>query len=151
MEKRLVTREKLPALAREVLNRALVGAGTRGRATLITLSGELGAGKTAFTQALARELGVTQAVGSPTYVLMKKYPLAAAPFTALVHIDAYRLEGAKEFAALKPEAFLRDPGALVVLEWPERVEGALPAPDLAFTFSAEGATEGERFVTIEKE
>ena len=67
-----------------------------------------------------------------------------------MHIDAYRLEQSGEFAALKPEQFLNDPEALVVVEWPERVAGALPEPDLTLNFSSEGMAEGERDIEMQK-
>jgi len=146
METILLT--ELSALAQRVL--AQLPHKTSG-ATLIALVGELGAGKTTFVQALARELGVKEAVQSPTYVLMKRYGISNHPqFKTLVHIDAYRLEKAEEFAALKPEEFLNDPRALVCIEWPERVRGALPAPDAVLTFSAEGASEKERHIDYAK-
>ena len=121
------------------------------------MSGELGAGKTTFVQALAKELGVKETVQSPSYVLMEKYDLPAGqagisykPFNKLIHIDAYRLNNAEEFKALKPESFLSDSKALVVIEWPERVLGALPKPDITINFSSDGASEGERLIEIEK-
>jgi tRNA threonylcarbamoyladenosine biosynthesis protein TsaE len=120
------------------------------RASLIALQGELGAGKTTFVQALAKELGVKDTVQSPTYVLMKKYAISHPRFKTLIHIDAYRLNNAQEFAALRPEQFLNEPATLVCIEWPERVEGALPKPDLVIKFSSEGAGEGERFIEIQK-
>src|SRR3989338_7645376 len=63
-------------------------------ATFVTLQGELGAGKTAFTQAVARALDVTETVTSPTFVLEKIYLLNGRQFKRLIHIDAYRLEKA---------------------------------------------------------
>ena len=114
-------------------------------ATLIVLQGDLGAGKTTFVQALARELGITNTVQSPTYVLMKSYPISYKELDKLVHIDA-----PQEFAALKPETFLSDPGALVCLEWPERVGGMLPKPDISINFSSDDASEGERYIEIKK-
>jgi tRNA threonylcarbamoyladenosine biosynthesis protein TsaE len=96
-------------------------------ATLVTLSGELGAGKTTFTQAVARALGVTEHVTSPTFVLMKIYSLpASVAFRQLVHIDAYRLEGGKDLAALGFDEIMQDAGNLVLLEWPEKVQDKLP-------------------------
>ena len=147
MEKVLLS--KLPHFVRNVLAVIWLEE-TKQTATVIALRGDLGAGKTTFTQTLARELGVTDTLQSPTYVLMKKYQTTNEKFSTLVHIDAYRLESAEQFAALKPEQFLNDPKTMVVIEWPERVEAALPKPDLTVNFSSEGAAEGERYVSIEK-
>ncbi len=120
-----------------------------GRAALITLQGELGAGKTTFVQALAHLLGIEEAVVSPTYVLMKSYELHGQAFKKLVHIDAYRLSGAHEFAALEPANFLLDEDALVCVEWPERIEGALPKPDVVLKLSSEDADDTERFIALD--
>jgi tRNA A37 threonylcarbamoyladenosine biosynthesis protein TsaE len=54
-----------------------------------------------------------------------------------------------EFASLQPEEFLRDPHSLVVLEWPEKVEGQLPKADVILNFSSDEALPGERFINIE--
>lgn len=138
---------ELPYFVRNVL--AVVGLEPRKQtATVVALRGELGAGKTTFTQALARELGVTETLQSPTYVLMKNYPLQNKKFTTLVHIDAYRLSNAQEFAALRPEQFLNDPSALVVVEWPEKVAGALQEPDVTINFSSERAGGEERYIEV---
>ncbi|HYE22905.1 MAG TPA: tRNA (adenosine(37)-N6)-threonylcarbamoyltransferase complex ATPase subunit type 1 TsaE [Candidatus Paceibacterota bacterium] len=99
-------------------------------ATLVTLSGELGAGKTTFTQNVAKALGVDGAVTSPTFVLMKVYQLPKeASFKRLVHIDAYRLQGGKELAPLGFDEVLHDKDNLVLLEWPEQVADGLPEAD----------------------
>ena len=125
-------------------------------ATILALSGELGAGKTTFVQTLGKALGITETMQSPTYVLMRKYQILqgetlynkVSPWNTLVHIDAYRLENPEEFAALRPEQFLQDPKTVVAVEWPERLGSALPAPDLIIRFSSEGAGEGERYVAL---
>lgn len=102
------------------------------RATLVTLSGELGAGKTAFAQAVARSLGVSEPVTSPTFVLAKSYGLPEGePFARLVHIDAYRLTGGKELRSLDFARTMEDPDTLILLEWPEMVADALPGADAA--------------------
>lgn len=107
---------------------------SEGGATLVTLSGELGAGKTAFAKAVAKALGVAEPVTSPTFVLEKIYTLPQnsghrkSRFKRLVHIDAYRLEDAAELAPLGFDELMRDSGNLVMIEWPERVADALPAP-----------------------
>jgi tRNA threonylcarbamoyladenosine biosynthesis protein TsaE len=108
----------------------------REAAVLVTLSGELGAGKTAFTQAVAKALGVEDAVTSPTFVLEKIYLLPPGRgFTHLIHIDAYRLEGADELAPLGFAALMQDPKNLVMLEWPEKVAEALPAPSVCISLT----------------
>lgn len=125
-------------------------------ATTVWLIGDLGAGKTTFVQNMAHEMEVGEDVQSPTYVLMKSYQLptnriqngAKRRFNKLVHIDAYRLNNAAEFSALKPEQFLNEPGTLVMIEWPERVAAALPAPDLTITFTNENAGEKERYIEV---
>lgn len=110
-------------------------------ATLVTLSGNLGAGKTAFTQAVARALGVLEPVTSPTFVLAKSYDLSGKEFSKLVHIDAYRLTEGKDLKALDFIRTLEDPGTLVILEWPEMVKDELPHADVAITLTVRTDTE----------
>lgn len=106
-------------------------------ATLVTLSGELGAGKTAFTKAVAHALGVEEVVTSPTFVLEKIYLLPdGKKFRRLIHLDAYRLESGIDLAPLGFDELLTEPGNLILLEWPERVEVALPAPATRISFAA---------------
>lgn len=98
-------------------------------ATLITLSGELGAGKTAFVKAAARALGVKEDVTSPTFVLLKSYDLPSGnEFGRLVHIDAYRLESGEQLTPLRFDEYMKDAANLIMLEWPEKLADALPVP-----------------------
>lgn len=116
-------------------------------ATLVTLSGELGAGKTAFTQAVARTLRVSEVVTSPTFVLEKIYPLGseASKFKKLVHIDAYRLESGADLTPLDFDELMQDVGNLVLLEWPEKVAEALPEPAVRISLIAHEG--GSRTIT----
>lgn len=142
MEKLAKTPEELEAEAARFVREV---APAQHGATLVTLSGELGAGKTAFTQAVARALGVTEVVTSPTFVIEKIYQLPAAQraagFSRLVHIDAYRLESGAQLAPLGFDELMKDPGSLVLLEWPEMVADALPraAVSITLTASADGS------------
>ena len=101
-------------------------------ATVLALSGELGAGKTTFTQAAAKALGVEETVNSPTFVIEKIYqlPLDSArgenKFSRLVHIDAYRLKAAGELYSLGWYELIADPSNLIIVEWPEHVAEAIP-------------------------
>jgi tRNA threonylcarbamoyladenosine biosynthesis protein TsaE len=115
-------------------------------ATVVTLSGELGAGKTTFAQALARELGVEEAVTSPTFVIEKVYRLKGQRWQRLIHIDAYRLRFAKELAVLGWDQLLADPGDLIVLEWPEKVPELIPADAVRVRIDIQGE---ERIITID--
>lgn len=114
-------------------------------ATLVTLSGELGAGKTAFVKAVALALGVEEIVNSPTFVLEKIYLLSNQTFKRLIHIDAYRLEKGTDLAPLGFDELMRDSGNLILLEWPENVADALPAPNVRTSFVAN--SDGSRMIT----
>ena len=97
-----------------------------GTATVVALSGQLGAGKTTFAQGVAVALGVTETVQSPTFVIEKIYSLEHQKWQNLVHIDAYRLHDMKELQALGWAQLVADPSNLVMIEWPEHVPGAIP-------------------------
>lgn len=94
------------------------------RAYLVGLSGELGAGKTAFVQALARALGVTETVPSPTFTYLRTYPLVHPAFNRLVHIDAYRLSP-EEKDALGLAPYFADAKNLLCIEWYENLPSGL--------------------------
>jgi tRNA threonylcarbamoyladenosine biosynthesis protein TsaE len=81
---------------------------------VIILTGDLGAGKTTFTQALAQALGITAPITSPTFVLARHHNHPSNGLN-LVHVDAYRLTGADELASLDLETWLSD--SVVVIEW----------------------------------
>ena len=100
-------------------------------ATVVGLYGELGAGKTSFVQALAKILGVSQNVTSPTFVIEKIYKLDNSKlnngrFNRLIHIDAYRLKDSRELKALDWDTIVSDPKNLIVIEWADTVEDILP-------------------------
>ncbi len=111
------------------------------RPSLITLSGDLGAGKTTFTKSLGKELGVKSTINSPTFTILKSYRMAdGAP---LHHIDAYRLEGIVQDLGFE-ECF--DEGVCVV-EWPDYIEAALPKERLNIVIKQ--GLEEQRFFQLE--
>lgn len=114
-------------------------------AAVLALDGPLGAGKTTFVQTVAGQLGVTETVTSPTFVIQRSYETAHERFTTLVHIDAYRLESPDELAALGFTEHLADPACCVCIEWASRVASLLP-PHTHFLDIAEDES-GVRHVT----
>lgn len=110
------------------------------KAVVLALQGDLGAGKTTFVQTLAKQLGITETVTSPTFVIMKKYKTADPRFSSLVHIDAYRLEKVDEIKILGFEAELATPGTIICIEWAERVAVLLPNDTIGLNFTLQGET-----------
>ncbi|MCX6787412.1 MAG: tRNA (adenosine(37)-N6)-threonylcarbamoyltransferase complex ATPase subunit type 1 TsaE [Candidatus Kaiserbacteria bacterium] len=135
METLVKTLAELDAEAARFMGRL---APEEGGATLVALSGNLGAGKTAFTKAVAHALGVEETVTSPTFVLEKIYQLdgPTAKFKRLIHIDAYRLEAGSDLVPLGFDELMQDTGNLILLEWPEKVVDALPASAVRISFVA---------------
>lgn len=100
----------------------------REQAMVLTLAGELGAGKTAFVQQLGRQLGITEVMASPTFVVMKRYETTDPVFTELVHIDAYRLEDEAETIPLHFSDIFAEPNTLICIEWASRIPTTIPSP-----------------------
>lgn len=89
---------------------------------VVSLSGDLGAGKTTLVQAIARGYGVTAAVTSPTFALVHEYRAAKSP---VFHLDLYRLEGPHQLANIGWDDILSS-RAVVLIEWPDRAGAELP-------------------------
>jgi tRNA threonylcarbamoyladenosine biosynthesis protein TsaE len=120
-------------------------------ATIVTLTGDLGAGKTTLTQQIAKTLGVTSNVTSPTFVIMQKYECADnADWKHLVHIDAYRLEGenSENISALKLSQYFDDPNNIVCIEWSEYISELLTDRDIVSVNISLGSDE-QRVVTVQ--
>ncbi|MEW6326308.1 MAG: tRNA (adenosine(37)-N6)-threonylcarbamoyltransferase complex ATPase subunit type 1 TsaE [Thermodesulfobacteriota bacterium] len=105
---------------------------------VVTLQGELGAGKTWFTKGIARGLGITDTVTSPSFTIINEYQ-GRLP---LFHMDFYRLEHGGASSDLGLEEYLYGQG-VTVIEWPERLAGIIPAGrlEVRFIFSAEDKRE----------
>lgn len=99
---------------------------SRDVATVVGLYGNLGAGKTSFTQGVALALGISDTVNSPTFVIEKIYTLSNQKFSHLVHIDAYRLEKSEEMIRLGWAEIISNPLNLILVEWPERISDIMP-------------------------
>lgn len=90
---------------------------------ILAFYGELGSGKTTFIQGLAKGLGVKKRILSPTFVLMRSYPLLKTGF--FYHIDLYRLNSAKEAQSLGIEEIWGNPQNIIAIEWAEKVQEIL--------------------------
>jgi tRNA threonylcarbamoyladenosine biosynthesis protein TsaE len=111
---------------------------------VLLLDGDLGAGKTTFTQGLARAMGVRDPVTSPTFTLVRSYPTALG--VDLLHDDVYRLAGLADIVSLGLPEMLEN-GAVAAIEWGGRAAPALGPDhlDLRLTLTE---TEGERLVVL---
>lgn len=89
---------------------------------VISIQGELGAGKTTLAKGIAQGLGITEPIISPTYTIISEYDGRLH----LVHIDAYRLSGEEEFFNTGGEELLGAPGTLSLIEWSEKIADSLP-------------------------
>jgi len=113
LERILKTEKDTIEFARELVPKLKIG-------DVLALYGELGAGKTYFTQQLCKFLGVTENVSSPSYVLMNEYK----GIYHIRHLDLYRLEAEEELLELGLYDLYDD--AITIIEWPEIAESMLP-------------------------
>ncbi|MDP4009366.1 MAG: tRNA (adenosine(37)-N6)-threonylcarbamoyltransferase complex ATPase subunit type 1 TsaE [bacterium] len=104
-------------------------------ACVVGLIGDLGSGKTAFVQAVAKSLSVRERVGSPTYVIMKPYELTGI-FSTLWHIDCYRTEGREDLLRLGFERMIKDPQNIIFIEWADMIKDILPPSAILLSFSS---------------
>lgn len=114
---------------------------------VITLKGDLGAGKTCFVRGLCEGLGgdPTQ-VNSPTFTIVQEYIIANNK--RLIHIDAYRLLGEDELETIGWDELLSDRDSIIAIEWPTRIANALPNEVIAITFDHVGLH--TRSITIDQ-
>jgi tRNA threonylcarbamoyladenosine biosynthesis protein TsaE len=133
--------EQTGEVAKEFLQKVSHGVYTG--ALVVGLYGDLGSGKTTFTQAFAKHLGITNNITSPTFVIEKIYKIENSPFENLIHIDAYRLENSKELSMLSWQEQVTNPKNLILIEWPERVVDILPENHAKIMFKFISETERE--------
>ena len=89
--------------------------------SVISLRGSLGAGKTVFAKGVARSLGITEAIVSPTFTIVQEYDGTMKMY----HLDLYRLSGEDEFESMGGEEFLY-PDGISLIEWSEKIDSMLP-------------------------
>lgn len=112
---------------------------------ILCLYGDLGSGKTTFTQGFARGLGIATRLLSPTFIIVRRYDIPATE-KFLYHIDLYRLKNIADMEELGLTEIFTDPQSLVVIEWAEKLTGALPENRTDIWFSVD--REGNHHITV---
>ena len=114
--------------------------------SIISLNGDLGAGKTTFAQGFARGLGVKQHVGSPTFKLVSEY---YGEKMKLFHVDCYRLSGIEDFLNMGGENLLLPEGGVCLVEWASIIESVLPDNTLIIDFIRFKDNSNKRLIKIQ--
>lgn len=118
---------------------------------VLALYGDLGGGKTTFSQGIGKALGISNRMISPTFIVIRSYKLQVIsdklPFTNLYHVDLYRIDMPEEVINLGILDFIKDPKNLVVIEWAEKMGKYLPENRVDIKF--EYVDEERRKITIE--
>ncbi len=136
MEYRTKSESETEALGRALSERLAPG-------SVVAFTGDLGVGKTAFVRGMARGLGITSRVTSPTFTIVNEYEEGRVP---LFHFDMYRLHSADELFDIGWEDYLLR-GGICAVEWSERVSGALDSGCVRVNIRR-GAGESERIIEI---
>jgi tRNA threonylcarbamoyladenosine biosynthesis protein TsaE len=107
--------------------------------SVIALSGGLGAGKTCLVKGIARALGVSENITSPTYTIINEYPLIARQDAgySLYHIDAYRLNGDEDFDSTGAGGCFSS-GGITIIEWSDRIPGSIPVDAIRIKIEISG-------------
>ena len=103
---------------------------------VVCLWGELGSGKTTFTQGFAKGLGITSRLLSPTFIIVRRHDI---PNTSrvLYHLDLYRVTSSEDVPAIGFADMIHEPESLVVVEWPERLGTLLPERRIDIRFETQ--------------
>lgn len=111
---------------------------------VIFLNGDLGSGKTTFTQMLLKQLGYYKRVKSPTYAIYETYRLA---FSTIIHMDLYRLSSAEELYYLAIDEIFNQRN-IVIIEWPQKGHGVLPKASKNLDFELKAADKRTLYLDI---
>lgn len=127
------------------------------QAVVLTLYGDLGSGKTTFLQGFANALKIKEKITSPTFVILKKFPIPVQHqrlhtidtkpiFKNFYHIDCYRIENSEEMLELDFNDIISNPKNIIAIEWPEKIKKILPKNRITIKFSF--ISQNQRKITI---
>src|SRR3989344_3407488 len=136
------TKKVAQLFAKDIIGEFQVGK----KATIIALVGNLGAGKTTFTQGFAEGLGIKEKIQSPTFVILKIYDIPKSKKN-LIHVDAYRLQ-TKDFKVLGWKEFIKNPQNIILVEWGNKIKNILPKNTIRIIFKHD--TKNSRKITIKE-
>ena len=111
---------------------------------IIVLSGELGSGKTKFTEGFLKYFNLEEEISSPTFTIVNEYKNNNIN---IYHFDVYRLEDIDEFYAIGGEEYFTS--GICIIEWGEIIENALPKDYIKILFSKDNSNENNRFLNIQ--
>ncbi len=113
---------------------------------IFCLYGDLGSGKTTFTQGFAVGLGITSRVLSPTFLISKRY---STPYQDryMYHLDIYRMQSKEQFDGIGLTELMSDTRSCILIEWAEKLESLLPAKRTDLTFSS--LSDGSHTIIVE--
>lgn len=115
---------------------------------IIALIGDLGAGKTTFTQGFARGLGITEKINSPTFVLMHQHQIPESK-KILYHLDLYRLKNTRDIEQIGIQELLDNTDQnIILIEWAEKVESLLPKNIIKISIKKSPVNENQRIIEI---
>jgi tRNA threonylcarbamoyladenosine biosynthesis protein TsaE len=143
MEKRVTKSSTETKLLGEKFGESLQGGES------VALYGDLGSGKTTFVQGIAQGLGITRRIVSPTFIILKTYPLAKKKnnIDTFYHADLYRIQGEKDAQSIGLGEILKQNDVVTVIEWPEKIEELLPQKVRKIRFAY--LSENERSIIYE--
>ena len=116
------------------------------KALILGLEGDLGGGKTTFLQGLSKGLGIKEKILSPTFIIIRKFPIPFSKFKNFYHIDCYRIQKKKEVFNLHFKEIISNPENIVTIEWVDKIKKFLPKKILILKF--EFLNKNQRRITI---
>ena len=136
------TREIARALGEELRRTVPLKRG----ALVFALKGDLGSGKTTFIQGALKRIGIKKKTSSPTFVLVKRFPLARRGIKNIYHVDAYRVKSARELAPLGLQDIFQEKRSVVFIEWADKIRRAIPKNAIWISFAHDKP--GERIIAF---